>query len=130
MINYTILEGTVTTVNDKGFKLDNEATWLNPSKFAKPAPMMPAKGDRVRVTLDNAGFVRYVEPARGPVVEESAADKPVVEASATTEDRRQVLIVRQACIKAACELATVGGMTDNVQDVLSIAEQLEAWVLR
>lgn len=125
------VSGIVTRTNGTGFCIDGHEGWLNVSKYAKPAPMIPAKGQAVNVGLDKAGFVRTIEPLpQAPVTPESQAPASSNEPQETTEDRKQRLIVRQCVLKVAADLATIGQMAEDVPGVLSIAEQLEAWVLR
>jgi hypothetical protein len=59
----TTIEGIVSKTNGNGFRLVGREGWLNFSKFAIPAPAMPAEGQRVAVGIDKSGFVREVEIA-------------------------------------------------------------------
>ena len=56
------LSGAVVAVNDHGLRLEGRDGWLNYSKWAEDL-VPPARGARVVVTLDKAGFVRTLAPA-------------------------------------------------------------------
>jgi hypothetical protein len=131
----TTVSGVVTRTNEHGFCLEGHEGWLNISKYAKPAPLMPAKEQAVSIGLDKAGYVRTIEPVQqAPAMSKAATGDPAPaiapETPATPEDNRQLLIVRECALKAAVELATIGAMANDVAGTLAIAEQLEAWVLR
>ncbi len=68
-----MLTGTVTKTNGNGFRIAEQEGWLNISKFAKPAPDMPAAGQRVRISLDESGYVRAIVPA--PVVPDGGINR-------------------------------------------------------
>jgi hypothetical protein len=58
------IEGIVSRVNDHGFILEGHGDWLNLSRYAKPAPLLPHAGVHVEVGLDKDGYVRTVAPIR------------------------------------------------------------------
>jgi hypothetical protein len=115
--------GRVASVNPKGLRLDDHASWLNYSKFAVGL-IAPERGDTVTVSTDKAGFVRSVTVLDGPSPIAGASD---VRAPSPTEKDRT--ITRLAILKAAAEF---GASRQNLKsgDVLAIAESWERWVLR
>lgn len=127
--NTTTVTGKVTRTNGKGFVLDN-GDWRNISRFAKAdeAPM-PRTGEFVTVTLDNAGFVRKVEPAAisGGAPTASEATEPATATTGEAPDRERI-ITRQWAVNAAINF--IGGDGVSLDDVLSVAARLEAWALR
>ena len=124
----TTVEGTVSRVNGNGFKLDN-GDWLNISKYANAgdAPM-PAMGERVKVTLDEAGFVRKVEQIAAPPQVE--APQPAQASTGMAIGEKDRLIVRQSSLKAAVEVLAAGGKEVSPAEVLDLAEVFEQWVYR
>jgi hypothetical protein len=136
----TELEGRVSRVNERGVLLDGRSDWLNVSKFAGGI-WLPDAGDRVRLTLDSAGFIRKIAPleqaAAAPVDTHPApqvstpAQPPAVDVGGdrgpVDRDRR---ILRQAVLNTATAILTSGGRQTEVSAVLAAAEVLEQWVLR
>src|SRR6266487_4238547 len=55
--NVDIIEGIVEAANDRGIKVGGE--WRNASKF-HPIDL-PDRGARVRLELDNKGFIRTLQ---------------------------------------------------------------------
>jgi hypothetical protein len=50
---------------------------------------------------------------------------------AAQEDRRQTLIIRQSCLKAAVDMYTADNrQVDSEQSIFDMAESFEAWVTR
>ena len=64
--------GKVAIANDRGLKLEGEESWINFSKFARPAIVAPPKGELVAIVLDKSGFARKVDVvgsvSEGPAV--------------------------------------------------------------
>ena len=117
--------GVVTCSNAKGFQLEGRDGWLNISKFAAGVAA-PERGDRVRVGLDKAGFVRTVESV-SPIGEYEGKE------SITTGTRpdREVCITRLACLNTATAILSSGGRAiGDVATVLETAARLEQWVCR
>jgi len=112
--------GIVVRVSQNGFTLAGRDGWLNVSKYAEPPPPMPPEGARVRVGLDRAGFVRTVD------VEELPAESTPVPATRDRDTR----IMRQAVLNTATAILASGGKPVSVDEVLDLAERLEAWVMR
>jgi hypothetical protein len=116
------IEGVVGKCNERGFTLRGREGWLNVSRYANPAPTVPAEGSRVRVGMDASGFVRTVEVLAAPVAQETA---PV-----PTGPARETAVTRMACLNTATAILSSGGREANVDDVLEMAERLERWVTR
>ena len=110
------LSGLVAAVNDKGLRLEGRDGWLNYSKWAEGL-VPPARGARVVVTLDKAGFVRTLAPVETP----DAHHSPVAD--------RETAITRLAVLKAAAAFAASRPELKS-NDVLAIAERWEHWVRR
>ncbi len=110
------LSGLVAAVNDKGLRLEGRDGWLNYSKWAEDL-VPPARGARVVVTLDKAGFVRTLAPAAAT----DAHHGPVA--------GRETAIIRQTCLKAAAAFCAARPELKSA-DLLALAERMEAWVTR
>ena len=78
------VEGLVESVNERGLRLGGESAWRNFSRRAG-AIAAPSKGQRVRLALDDSGFVRSVE-----VLDQPTGSRPSASAA------RERGIVRQA----------------------------------
>jgi len=114
--NMDVIEGIVEAANDRGIKVGGE--WRNASKF-HPIDL-PDRGARVRLELDNKGFIRTLQ-----VLDAAPA--------ASSSDRGRE-IRRMACLKAAATFAAgkcLGGDANTIKtaDVLKVAEAFEKWVL-
>jgi hypothetical protein len=137
-----IAEGRVIRANDHGFVLDDcEDSWLNISRYAKPAPRIPHVGARVRATLDGQGYVRSIvilhDEQRTPYEVEDGVDvMPDEEPSRQIEPRlpgttvpdKDQRITRMACLNTATAILSSGGRACEPADVLALAAKLEAWV--
>jgi hypothetical protein len=123
------VEGVVGRVNERGVLLEGREGWLNISKFAGGV-VLPEPGARVRLSLDNAGFIRGIETlaAPAPLGQEDGsalAGFPVSVASV-----RDVRIMRQAVLNTATAILSSGGRATDAAAVIALAEELEAWVTR
>jgi hypothetical protein len=111
------VEGLVEAVNDRGIKVGGE--WRNLSKFH---PLeLPSQGARVRLILDNKGFIRTLD-----VVDAAATTS--LSPTSTVRDRT---ITRLAVLKAAANL--LGLMSQSREEVKSdhvllLADRWYAWV--
>jgi hypothetical protein len=92
----TELEGVVTQVNGNGFKLEGRAEWLKLSRFAEPAPTLPDKHDRVRVSLDKGGYVRAIAVLNAPQTHQNGRElaSPAVVVSPLVTPRRRRTVRR------------------------------------
>jgi hypothetical protein len=120
-----IVVGRVSTVNEKGIRIDGEEGWFNYSKFAVGL-VAPEKGEEVAVTLDKGGFVRHIGPALGaaPMPPRSVPVAPQQPAG----DRERT-ITRLAVLKAAAEYSASKPSSSSA-DVLKIAASWERWITR
>jgi len=109
-----VLEGLVEAANERGIKVLGE--WRNASKF-HPVDL-PDRGARVRLELDNKGFIRTLQ-----VLDAAPAT------SSSTSIARDREIRRLACLKAAATFAagkSLGGAADiKTADVLKVAAAFE-----
>lgn len=123
------LRGVVEAANPRGFLLAGRDGWLNISRYADPAPEIPAEGSLVRVGLDKAGFVRSIEV-------EAEAERPAVAVQETaggygqTFGVRDQRIMRQAVLNTATAILSSGGREAEPDEVVALAERLESWVTR
>ena len=117
------VEGTVGRYNERGFTLRERDGWLNISRYATPAPPIPNEGARVRAGIDGSGFVRTVEVLEPPPAASRPDGMPVAPA-------REVAVTRMACLNTATAILSSGGRRTEPADVVSLAEELERWVLR
>lgn len=118
------ISGRVSTVNEKGIRLDGEDGWFNYSKFAVGI-VAPEKGQQVSVTLDKGGFVRAIVPTDGA----AATPAPSVGGTSPAPTSKDRTITRLACLKAAAEFSA-SKQASSSSDVLLIAAAWERWVLR
>lgn len=110
-----VVEGLVESANDHGIKVGGE--WRNVSKFHHVD--LPDRGARVRLELDNKGFIKTVQ------VLDAA---PSSNSTSITRDRE---IRRMAVLKAAANfLGLMGQAREDVKSehVLVLAERWLAWV--
>jgi len=133
------IRGTVERANGSGFMLIGRAGWLNLSKYAEPAPLMPDVGQVVAVGLDKAGFVRAVAvegeqddlPFDAPLPEpprEAQADALLAQRGDVARLDRTAL--RLGVLRTATTILASGGQATDINAVLALAERLEAWATR
>lgn len=113
-------EGSVTRSNEKLAAGCREG-WLNVSRYADPMPPTPTNGQRVRVGLDKAGFVRTIMVL-------GDAHAPTTSPAATPD--RDTRIVRETVLNTAVALPGRGGRSVTLAEVLTAAAQLEVWMTR
>jgi hypothetical protein len=102
------VEGIVEAANDRGIRVGGE--WRNMSKFH---PLeLPGQGARVRLDLDNKGFIRTLQ---------------VLEAAPSASSSRDRTITRLSVLKTAAAFAASRPDLKSA-DVLTIAERWLAWV--
>lgn len=111
------VEGIVASVNERGIRIGED--WFNVSKF-KPMPDLPARGARVRITVDLKGFLSTI----------SVLEQPQ-HTPATSSLSRDTTITRLAVLKAAANF--VGMLSQTREDaksehVLLLADRWLAWV--
>jgi hypothetical protein len=116
--------GRVTSVNDRGLKLDGHDDWYNVSKFAPPITL-PSRGDSVTICVDSKGFLRSCFPADGAPQQPATRAERAVQPDTT----RERTITRLAVLKAAAEFSSSKPSSSSA-DVLKIAACWEAWVTR
>lgn len=124
----TIVKGTVAVTNGSGFKIAEREGWLNFSKFGTP-PQMPARGQKVAVTLNQRGYVVAVSALNG------AQPKDEFNEIAPNHDhaglpKKDVMIARMNALAHATSIATSGGQMPDLGTVLELAVEVEAWIYR
>jgi hypothetical protein len=138
-----VVDGVVARRNERGILLEGESGWLNVSRYANPAPALPLPGERVRLYLDEDGYIRDVErvvySTHGPA-EDGVDPEPddavagQVEAAplfrAASLPDKDTRITRMATLNTATAILSSGGRTCELADVLKLAAQLEVWVNR
>jgi hypothetical protein len=108
-----VLEGFVESVNDRGVKVGGD--WRNVSRF-HPVDL-PGQGARVRLELDNKGFIRTLQV--------------LDQAPSASSSNRDITITRLSVLKtAAAFLAQMGQVHEGVKSdhVIPLAERWLAWV--
>src|SRR5579859_1185574 len=106
--------GTVAQTNDKGVKLEGESEWHNWSQYAEGEKVTPAKGTKVRLGLDNKGFIRQItDPDKNPLSSASAHGSSGGNGHGfTPADQRRMTLL--SCLSSACTLlAGVGVPLDE-----------------
>jgi len=107
------VEGIIEQVNDRGIRVAGD--WRNVSKFH---PLdLPGQGARVRLELDNKGFIRTLQ-----VLDQSPA---------TSASSRDDTITRLSVLKTAASfLGAMAQVHEEVKSehVLVLAEKWLAWV--
>jgi hypothetical protein len=137
-------EVLVDRTNDHGVRT-SDGDWLNLSKFAKPEDVvLPPVGATVRLHLDRAGYVRKIEPlvaapatpaAAVATVTTPALSAPAIEPATPralwdAQDARGKVILRESVLNTATAILASGGRAADPAEVLTLAERLEAWVVR
>jgi len=110
-----VVEGLVESTNERGVRVAGE--WRNVSKF-HPVDL-PDRGARVRLELDNKGFIRTLE-----VLDQA----PPAGASPPTRDRT---ITRLSVLKSAASfLGAMAQVHEEVRSehVLVLADKWLTWV--
>jgi hypothetical protein len=95
------IEGVVSRTNDHGFQLAGRDDWMNLSKFAQPTPLLPRKGMRVEVGLDQSGYVRTVSSVRSSAEALPEPLGPAGDLLYLTDAQRSPELTRPAARKAA-----------------------------
>jgi hypothetical protein len=110
-----VVEGLVESTNERGILVAGE--WRNVSKF-HPVDL-PDRGTRVRLELDNKGFIRTLQ-----VLDQA----PAVGSTSATHDRT---ITRLSVLKSAATfLGAMAQVHEEVKSdhVLVLADKWLAWV--
>lgn len=123
----TEYEGLVQRTNERGLLLAGREGWLNISRFAG-AVEMPEPGQRVRLTLDKSGYIRAITPLSAPASEAAAEPERGQNRGTSAQASRETAIIRQNVLSHATRFVVACGGT--VEDLLAVAERLEAWVNR
>jgi hypothetical protein len=141
-----IAEGRVIRANERGFVLEDcEDSWLNISRYAKPAPKLPQVGERVRCQLDAQGYVRSIERLADEErtsyqvedgVDVEPPEEPWRQVGRTTPTvaepapDRDVQIRRMNALSTATAILSSGGQRVDLGEVTALAEILERWICR
>jgi hypothetical protein len=99
---------------------------------------MPSVGQRVRVELDKAGYIRQIQflgepaPVEPPVGASLSVAEPVAPARVAplAQDVRGQIITRLAVLNTATAILSRGSQTAQAWEVINVAELLETWVTR
>lgn len=117
----------VEAVNDKGIKIKGQ--WLDYSKFGSAARVQrPKPGAAVQVTVKGR-FVQALEVLEAPEAQEPQEKTAHETLGNTTIGNHALRIVREACLHAASRFCAPR-LDLKSADMLTLAERLEAWVLR
>ena len=115
-----VVEGTVEANNEKGLKIKGQ--WYNVSKFRPVEIFKAPTGTRVRLGIDNNGWIRELE-----ILE---AKEPAPAAGSVARDDR---ITRLAVLKAAANFVGLWGQHREEiksEHVLMLADKWLEWVNR
>lgn len=74
------------------------------------------------------GYFQWLEVSEQTEAQEKTPAMPKAQEYKEQEDRRQVLIIRQSCLKAAID--KLRDIAPSTEEVLEQAEEFEAWVMR
>jgi len=121
---FTEVSGAVIRVNDHGFLIAGREGWLNLSRFATPTPALPAVGQLVSAALDKSGFVRNL------AVLDAATPQPASAPAPGAPPSKDVQIARMNALAHAVAILTTHGDAVRYDDVIVVAEALEAWITR
>ena len=83
-----------------------------------------SKGETVEIAHNNK-IIQKITTNNNPEVKEEKVTNPPISS--------QTLIIRQSCIKSACDTYNCDKTTpiaDDIGNILNIANELEKWVLR
>jgi hypothetical protein len=95
--------------------------------FTDAAPL--AVGTGVKITYTPAGMLnKYNKDCKIEQWDRLTSDKEQAQQVVQKQDNRERLIIRQTCIKAACEKLSCDPNTTS-KEVLALAEKLFAWVM-
>jgi len=104
------MRGTVQNTNAKGVKLEGE-DWINWSQYApEDERVVPAKGTKVRVGVDNRGFLREIQDEHGTKLQPGAAGTSSAGSyggGMRPEDQWRVTLL--SCLSSAATLMTSMG---------------------
>lgn len=140
----TTITGTVTAASKNGVRLDGAEEWIN-LPWGNPAGLvLPAKGTRVTLALDEKRKIYGVVVARAEAKDTAQPDAPQphqehATAPAVDWDRKDLVRTRQSCLRGACEIvaaevaatATAGlAPFSTISAVLAMAAHFERWVER
>lgn len=130
------IAGRVTSVNDTGFKIDGRQEYLNYSKYGEAANVARATvGEFVTVVVDrNSKGSMYIQSLSKNGHDQEARRSVYSEAEEDGADR-QLLIVRQTCLKQAVEFYGIVNHTPEEcgkasDHVIALATRFENWVTR
>lgn len=118
-----VIVGLVEAENDGGYKVDGK--WYNVSKFADDTKFpLTARGKRVRLTLDSAGFVRGVD-----VLDSDGATTTTTSGAVDYQARRDALQLAVALVGYLPAADPKQDPTDYlVAETLTIASALLEWL--
>jgi hypothetical protein len=115
----------VDEVNEWGIRVEGE--WINYSKWPKSLDQIDPGRD-VEIEQDGAGYIRRLTVVDADSVD-AEPDESLPPRLATFLSTKDVVIIRQTCIKVA---ATFGASRPELKssDLFALAERLEGWVVR
>ena len=124
------LVGVVAVVKDSGLRLEGSEGWCNFSKWA-PVPR-PERGQRVRLQVDDKGWIKALELAEAPVDDQAARSVAPTSARDHGDTRDPTLAselqTRLACLQAAAVFLAGRDHVDT-RDLTLAAEVLARWAL-
>jgi hypothetical protein len=104
-----------------GLKLEGSEEWYNPVNELKNQVNLNLKNQAVELSLDEKKKITSIKLINEPIPQE---DYEMVKKESHS-DRKELLMIRQTCIKAAAEIAA--GQGNNWKNY---ADDMESWILR
>jgi hypothetical protein len=115
----------VDEVNDRGIRVEGE--WINYSKWPKSLDKVDPGLD-VEIEQDKDGYIRRLTVIEAALAD-AEPDDSVPPRLSTFLSTKDVLIIRQTCIKVAAAFCA-SRLELKSSYLLALAERLEGWVVR
>jgi len=119
-------QGTLTVVaKTGGIRFQGEDVWYNPDAVTKKYVKPDMKGKEVEITLkegteNNFTFIKVLNGETTTTVKNTGIPGKIT-------DNRNILIIRQTCIKATATL--LQGKSPSMEWFFLVAEDMEKWIL-
>lgn len=138
----TAVSGTIKrySASGSGVVLNEGPNWYNFSSYPPASDVpRPAVGTAVQLEVDERRYIHSLVPLDAPHAAQPQATTAVASRDAADvagalsgDSRRDMLIIRQSCLKTAAELYgdVLNQSPERLAEVVATAEYLEAWVLR
>lgn len=146
--------GKITRFSESGggYQIDTQpdvwfnlgySSWDNETKTGTPKPFIPVeKNESVKITYtENQSGKKYIKTLEkvSDAKESNSVNEPLlrnhdIESRATQIDTKSLLIIRQTCIKSACDLlsnrASLESYAELAENVIQLSEIFEKHIKR